>query len=108
MESSPVTQNPARSCKYGKIIEIIHESTAGIRRQCYEVTDAYTNIADHGPCQFGAMDGCRLFDDRSNTFCLDDAPNHKDETGNGRDDRLEREEVTTVASSSVIRPNELL
>lgn len=89
-------------------MDIIHDSKASIRRKCYHVTDAHTDTTDHGPGQFGAMNSCWLFDNRSNTFCLDDAPNHEDEAGKERDDHLEREEVTTVASSSVIRPSELL
>jgi hypothetical protein len=47
------------------------------------------------------MESTRLADNGSNSFSLDDAPNHKNETSDGREDRLEREEVATVASSSI-------
>jgi hypothetical protein len=48
------------------------------------------------------MESSGLVDNRSNPFCLDDAPNHKNETCDGREDRFEREEMATVASSSLI------
>lgn len=80
------------------------KSTVGVRRQCYHVTDTYTNTNDHGPGQFGAMESSRLVDNGSNAFCLDNTPNHKNETGNGRDDRFEREEMATISSSLMIFP----
>jgi hypothetical protein len=76
----------------------------GIRSQCYHVTDAYANTDHHRPGQFRTMKSSRLVDNGPNAFCLDDAPNHKNETSNGCDDRLEREEVATIVSSSVILP----
>jgi hypothetical protein len=80
------------------------KSTVGVRRQCYHVTDAHANTNDHGPGQFGAMESSRLVDNGPNAFCLDNTPNHKNETGNGRDDRFEHEEMATIASPSIIFP----
>lgn len=101
-ETLPATQNPVHSCNHGKIWH--KKSAVDVRCQCYHVTDVYANTNYHSPGQFRAMECSRLVDDRSNTFRLDDAPNHEYETSNGCDDRLEREEMSTIASSSVMLP----
>jgi hypothetical protein len=74
-------------------------STIYLHNKGGHIADAAHKGLDHYPPQLRAMELCGTVDDGTNTFCFDDGPYEKRDTGNRYHDGLGSEQVTTKLST---------
>ena len=90
---SPATQNQVHYC----CIEVSSfqgfEVQADVRDESHQVTYAGHSARNHCPTKRSPVERAGLVDNRSNTLCFDDAPDHKHKACNRRYYRLEGEEM---------------